>query len=330
MYQLNPLMYHEANISRLLTVAGTYKIPVVRGRYSVKVCGAGGAGGANGLSDGYAGGEGGPGGTAMPETYTVDITSAGMLTVYVGAGGKTYANGGNGGAGGDRTTTSHGNWGQVGGPGGGGGYPSYVKTNGLADTEFLSALGGGGGGGGGGGAGRDRYSGGGGGGGGGGYYRFADGVITSVPGQKGGKGAKYWDTGGAGVNGNTQDFPSIASGHGGRGGAGSGSGPGGAAAYGGGASGAGGGGGDGNSSNAYGGRGAGGAGGSETAGGGRQGGGGGTGATEASNLIDTPIAGTDYQGNVVTSGWGVGGTTNTNGSDGWVYIVRTGDIPQQA
>ena len=44
--------------------------------------------------------------------------------------------------------------------------------------------------------------------------------------------------------------------------------------------------------------------------------------TSAYNVHSAPTATTDYDGNTQTSGWGTGGTTNTNGSDGWVYIKR--------
>lgn len=308
MYQLNPFLYAPIGVyERLYTVAGTYKMPIAPGRYKVMVCGAGGAGGTS------TGATGGAGGTATVQTFTFDATTAANFRIYVGAGGKTYANGGNGGLGGASSA------GRPGGAGGGGGYPSYVVS---PAGDVYASLGGGGGGGAGGNSGYGRYAGGGGGGGGGGYYRFNTDTlqIQSVPGQAGGAGAggNSYMNGGNGTVGNTTDFPGVYSAGGAAGArtrAGSG-------ASGGGASG-GGGGEAGNTSGGLGGGGGGGAGGDMDAGGGR-----GDITSAAYNSHTTPTSGTNNKGDAVTSGWGIGGAPGQNGADGWVYIVRTGDVPK--
>ena len=198
----------------------------------------------------------------------------------------------------------------------------YIENDG-----YIFALGGGGGGGGGGGASYGRGCPSAGGGGGGGYYRFDNGTITSVPGATGGKnGGNNDGEGSAGGAGNTLDFPLCYSGHAGGGGYSDDDNRsyGGAGNNGGGAGGGGGGAGAGNHSSSRSGAGGGGAGGDYDAGGGGLG----TGsrntyrATSAYNVHTNPTATKDYNGNTQTSGWGVGGGTNANGSDGWIYIKR--------
>jgi hypothetical protein len=44
--------------------------------------------------------------------------------------------------------------------------------------------------------------------------------------------------------------------------------------------------------------------------------------TNAYNVHTAPTSTTDYNGIKQTASWGVGGTTNTNGTDGWVFIER--------
>lgn len=145
--------------------------------------------------------------------------------------------------------------------------------------------------------------------------------IVSVPGQKGG--AQTTAQGAAGVAGNTTDFPSLSSGNGGTGYSNGGAGwiniAGGSGKTGGGASGASGGG-----WASYSDGGAGGGGGGAGAGGSTDAGGGGAsyrGGGAASNHHTTP---TDTLEENLTYGLnnnaGIGGTTNSDGTDGYVLI----------
>lgn len=141
--------------------------------------------------------------------------------------------------------------------------------------------------------------------------------------------ASYWADAGAGVAGNTTDFPTITSGKGGNNRWGNIYG--GAAASGGGASGGGGGYGGGNDSDNVGGAGGGGAGGSLDAGGGKGGTSynqySGTAGGDGYNPHTTPTASTDYAGAASNLGRGGNGQTSsqaaTNGYNGWFYIVST-------
>lgn len=318
--QLNPLMMIN-KYERFFTAAGTQTLTLSPGRYLFVMRGGGGGGGENGSNGRWgAGGAGGAGGMGEIQTETILITEPTSVELYVGAGGLTYANGGNGGAGGSAGFT-----GGAGGRGGGGGMPSYIVIN----NEYYVANGGGGGGGGGGGSttSRERYAYGAGGGGGGGYYRFTNGTITSVPGQKGGNCNTYPVTmGQAGTAGNTTDFPDIKSGDGGGYASWVGYNYNGAkGASGGGASGAGGGGESQNTDYSAGGAGGGGAGGSTDAGGGKCGSGGAAAPTDASNPHTTPTDTTfENAQNGITGNYGIGGGVNTNGADGFVYIKRVG------
>lgn len=313
-FRVNPeelLLYTKAGLHNVLLTAGSYK---------VTIHGAGGAGGENGQSAGNrSGGIGGAGGVGKKKIEYFTLTSQSQVQIYVGNKGETKANGGNGGAGG--TYSAFGSTSYIkGGAGGGGGEPSYVKAN----DKYYFALGGGGGGGGGGAAGAGRYCPSGGGGGGGGYYRFdsSTGAIISVPGARGGySGGQDDGEGQQGVTGNTQDFPSIYSGHGGGGDRTVGA----VESYGGGAGGGGGGAGAGNHGGAVSGAGGGGAGGDMDAGGGSAGTLAGyvnKAAKNAYNYKTTPTSTTDYKGMKQTTNWGVGGTTNQDGTDGWVFIER--------
>lgn len=151
-------------------------------------------------------------------------------------------------------------------------------------------------------------------------------VIESVPGKNGGNRGNAGQDGQSGTAGNTTDFPNIFSGRGG--GYGSwlgGHDVGSAGANGGGASGAGGGSEGGNTDYSWGGAAGGGAGGSLDAGGGKRGSGHGS-PTDAYNPHTVPTSTTDYRGQTVSEGWGVGGAVGENGSDGWIYISRLGRI----
>ena len=319
---LNPFMISAGGLWGLFTVHGEYRLGLRSGTYLIKVHGAGGAGGENGGMGwpNATAGAGGAGGTGEIITRIISVPSHLSTNIHVGAGGLTHTNGGNGGAGG-----AGGGGSSVGGPGGaggGGGEPSYIAIN---NTYYVAeGAGGGGGGGGGGTTAYNNASRGGAGGGGGGYYRFSAGAIIAVDGKTGGN--QTTDYGQAGTDGNTTDFPTIASGRGATGTSDSYRIAGGAGASGGGASGASGGGWASYSSGgSFGGGGGGAAGGSLDAGGGGAGAGGvDTLAQPGSNAHTIPTASVDYLGNVVTSGWGVGGTTDTDGADGWVYITRTG------
>ena len=301
---------------------GAYNIKISDGTYYFWERGAGGAGGENG-GTGWVNapaGSGGAGGVGNLLFSSFVISGDTDVTVYVGAAGKTASNGGNGGSGGAGGGASVGG---PGGAGGGGGEPSYIKVD---NVYYVANGGGGGAGGGGGGTNYPSHAArGGGGGGGGGYYRLEGDSIISVAGKSGGnQTASYGENGTAG---NTTDFPDIRSGDGGGGFSNVYYIAGGSGASGGGASGASGGGWgsytEGNG--AGGGGGGGGAGGSPDAGGGQAGGGYGTG-TNGSNYHTTPTSSTDYLGNEVISGWGIGGSVNMDGYDGWVYLVRGEDI----
>lgn len=314
-------MYKEWPWAKLYENPGTYTVPLSPGKYAVLMRGGGGAGGTKGGGPGTPG-NGGAGGTSELVYTIVILTESANATIYVGAGGKTKANGGNGGNGG--TVGSRYEGGITGGDGtngcgGGGGYPTYIKIG----SAYYYATGGGGGGGGGGGARSGRYSGGAGGGGGGGFYRLdtTTGQIISVPGQPGAAGGRGYDYGvmaADGIAGNTTDFPTLSSGAGGNGNADDVR-YGGAAASGGGASGGGGGNSSGNEGDAFGGGGGGGAGGSLDAGGGAGGQGRNKGGN-GSNYHTTPTASTNYLG--TTSNLGSGGGMNQNGYGGWLYIKR--------
>lgn len=303
---------------RVWKTAGDYSVYLPQGTYEYKVHGAGGSGGDDGGTVTYSGGSGGAGGVGALATGSFVVTKPSYVFLHVGEKGLTKANGGNGGDGGYSAENNGG------GAGGGGGKPSYIKVG----TEVIFALGGAGGGGGGGGAISGRYREAGGGGGGGGWYRFDVNTLTviSVPGASGGaSGGDNDGEGKIGGAGNTVWFPMCYSGHGGGGGdSDGGRTKGGAGNNGGGAGGGGGGAGSGNHSSAHSGAGGGGAGGDYDAGGGKYG--------EGSKITDyitdafiahtIPTSTTDNEGNVQTSGWGVGGTPNTNGSDGWIYLKR--------
>lgn len=332
------LLFNESLfVPQLYQTPGVFYLNVPRGRYKISMRGAGGAGGvtggtAYGNSDVVAsGGAGGAGGTGELVEHTITVVHPTRATIYVGVGGKTYANGGNGGAGGAGGNSV------ASGAGGGGGHPTYIVFDDHAfidetDTEIaiLYATGGGGGGGGGSGALYGRYRWAGCGGGGGGYYRLEfdettrTATIKSIPGKAGRASGGNDDANGpAGLAGNTVDFPTVRSGRGGRGGySESVRSWGGAVAYGGGASGGGGGAGAGNHSSAFGGGGGGGAGGCLDAGGGFAGIGKTTDtiATAGYNAKTIATASTDYLGQ--DSALGRGGTTNTNGGNGWLYIIN--------
>lgn len=154
--------------------SGTQDVVFPAGTYQFVIRGAGGQGGYNNTGGDRLGGAGGKGGLNV---VTLTFTTLTTVTIYVGSNG-----GSNGGAAGDGTDAP-----SSPGAGGAGGYPSYIKVNG---TVYGATGGGGGGGAGGSDTNSGRYSDGASGGGGGGYYQLnSDGSITSVPGQKGGKGA---------------------------------------------------------------------------------------------------------------------------------------------
>ena len=201
-------------------------------------------------------------------------------------------------------------------------YTRNASNDYYSDTQSIIANGGGGGGGGGGGVGTGRYRPGGGGGGGGGYYSIDTNtlVITSVAGM----GGAYAPSGAPGISGTAgnQDFTAVYSGAG-AGGYGH---PGSAGAIGGGASGGSGGAIGNTGADVRSGGGGGGGGGTPGANGGF-GGAQGAGARQGDNAYNagtSPAPSIDYEGNAVTSGWGIGGTTNTDGADGWLYITRDG------
>lgn len=317
---MHSLVYglHLNKLEFLWKERGTYSVLLPAGTYYTYIHGGGGAGGNTAAATSLgASGTGGAGGKGDFITSSFVLADESVVSVYVGPGGLTYNNGGNGGAQG----TAHDS--ETSAAGGGGGYPSYVKT----PTQIIVAPGGGGGGGGAAsGQKSGRYSNSGCGGGGGGYYRpVVDGTsisIVSVPGKTGAPAGGDDDgSGSSGTTGNTIDFPTVYSGSGGDGGYYDGvRGHGGAMAYGGGASGAGGGAGAGNHTSSRGGGGGGGAGGSLDASGGGRGMGYRDGK-DGFNFHTTPTKTINYLNQVMSNGWGIGGTTNMNGADGWVYIA---------
>lgn len=155
-------------------------------------------------------------------------------------------------------------------------------------------------------------------------YNSGDILYVSVAGKNGLNG-NGGHNGNAGTAGNTTDFPMIYSGKGGEGSDWESRGSKSNGANGGGASGGSGGGTNWNTDYSAGGTGGGGAGGSLDAGGGSTGSGWNLG-TDAYNFHTTPTKSTNYLGEEVSSGWGIGGTTNMNGSDGWIYLVRCEDV----
>lgn len=299
------------------------------GTYKFIVRGAGGAGGetpptASGWN--FVAGVGGCGGKGELKEYIVDIPYLNIAQIRIGEGGKIYSSGGNGG--------EYGNAGSNGAPrsgsGGGGGKPSYLQLN----LNYYIANGGGGGGGGGGIATANRrYDNGGAGGGGGGFYKteIVNDVlqIISVAGKKG-RGATDYDT--PGVAGATGDGdPELYGGAGGKGGYNHNIG--GAQGFGGGASGASGGGGPSNDNGSAGGSGGGGAGGCKDAGGGKN-----ARNTIYNNFnsdIESYNAGKTTPTNTlpenaeygVNANYGIGGTTNTNGAQGFILIQRLPQTP---
>lgn len=218
---LNPLMFAGGSKDLLITVAGRTDVKLRPGKYVITMCGGGGAGGTRSMNSA---GNGGAGARGDIQSATITITDTVVATVYVGAGGRTYANGGNGGRSDDSpapTGKYRGN--NIGGFGGGGGYPTYIKignryyfANGGADdgaaaqgvagntTDFPGLASGRGGT--------------------GGYYKY-----TRGPGGAGANGGGASGGGGGGGAGN------HSSSHGGGGGGGAGGSPdagGGAAGYG--------------------------------------------------------------------------------------------------
>lgn len=297
--------------SFLYSIAGTYSLFLTEGKYRFVLRGAGGAGGANG-GNGVSGGCGGKGELVVYNDIVVSAPT--QITLIVGE--KGYLSGGNGGSGGSAG-------GYVGGQGGGGGHPSYfyLPTN---STYYYAEGGGGGGGGGGARFGGSKYSpvAASGGGGGGGKYWFSNGSVLSVNGAPGGDSATHSaQTGG---NGDTSRFPNLYGGHGGWSADSAGVNAQGAA----GGSGGGAGGGAGMcyiSSHDYksGGQGGGGAGGDNDAGGGTTQAGGQQNSSNPSNVKTIPtniVAENAIYG--VSGSFGMGGTPNNNGNDGFILIER--------
>ena len=304
------------------------------GRYKIVCRGAGGAGGKNGGTGtgGGTAGLGGAGEKGQLQEYTIDIQKPTIAQIRVGKGGTSVSNGGNGGNGGASGYGQQGyGAGQAGdgGSGGGAGLPSYVH---IDMNNYIAVGGAGGGGGGGSGTNNSYFAVGAGGGGGGGYYRVSviNGLVEaeSVKGKDGGHGGyDLWSGGQAGVEGNVTDFPDVTSGRsGGRGHSGWSYSDGQAGASGGGASGAGGDT-DGGNDLGYGGSAGGGAAGSDVAGGG-SGGITGSSGSSASNHYTQPIDTLEEnQEYGVNSNYGIGGTSNQDGSQGFIIIQRLQEVP---
>lgn len=314
--------------TQLFTSGSSISLPA--GQYQFIMRGGGGAGGQTGGNYGDSvGGVGGCGGCGKLVVQDVTVYSGGRhYNIVIGTGGLTYSNGGNGGfrgAGGVNASP-------YAGSGGGGGMPSYVWWTNNGNDYFYAANGGGGGGGGGGAATNNRrYDAGGAGGGGGGFYKIASNSqngfsVTSMAGKAGKNSTGYYTAGSVGENGyyiNSKDLNIYAGG----GGNGTGAVGAGQARYRG-ASGSSGGGGPANSNTGAGGNGGGGAGGCEDAGGGAN-------ARNTkysqynSSLAPTNAGKTtptntlaENQSYGVNADYGKGGTTNTNGSQGFVIVKR--------
>lgn len=303
---------------KLFDTTGWTTVTLPFGSYQVFCRGGGGAGGQHAQyrqDQNY--GSGGAGGKGEYTIMDFTVTNSHEThSLYVGWDGHFNDSYSNGGAANGNSINNYS------GCGGGGGGPTAYFTGFEEGKPYCIAQGGGGGGGGGAGAGYGRYSHAGSGGGGGGYFRGYKANNTlewaNYPGKQGGLGGGINDVGGqGGWTGNTEHFPNIVSGRGGRGGYsdGASSGWGGAEAWGGGASGGGGGAGKGNHSTSYGGGGGGGAGGCYDAGGGQRGKG-----------IEKYSASTDGYNfhNVPTD------LTNTNTAWGAPATLGRGGYPEQA
>lgn len=323
----------------LYTIAGSdTEVTLKPGHWVAVTRGGGGAGGdthnvapADAVGSQGIGGAGGKGDLTF---YPFTLQYLSKVLVHAGEGGLTKANGGNGGRSGTNgTRNADGTDGGASCGGGGGGKPSYIADSYLygasgkiALNHVLTYANGGGGGGAGGQQGNNgRYTGGSGGGAGGGYYTISsNGIITNHPGQVGPGGYTSGHTGGGkpGVNGYSAILVSAGDGGGGYRETGGAGGTGGGAS--GGASGAGKRN-DGDHRKRASGGGGGGAGGSLDAGGGQAGQGGAfAGGTDGHNYHTTP---TDtladnikYAG--VNDTYGIGGTTSTNGTGGFVLIKK--------
>lgn len=194
---MNGLFRVNAIPQKLLFTSGSGTLYLPAGYYKFILRGGGGAGGGDDGNSGVHSGSSGRGGRGKLNVVTRYYSTPQTLNYYIGDAGLTHPNNGNGGLGGyDSVSKSYA------APGGGGGKPTYIYIN----NEYIYALGGGGGGG----AGSMLFFGWAPSGAGGGYYRFSNGVITSVPGKNGVSVKR-----GAGTNGNTVDFPSLYGAHGG-------------------------------------------------------------------------------------------------------------------
>lgn len=150
---LNPFMYTKReSLDWTKNTAGNYRIIVQPGNYRIKYCGGGGAGGTNGSANNFANdstipGNGGAGGTAYKSETEITLNYGAEILVSIGAGGKTYANGGNGangGGGGYRyingITGGASDANAGGGAGGGGGWPTIVTIQ-TRQNAFYWGLG---------------------------------------------------------------------------------------------------------------------------------------------------------------------------------------------
>lgn len=180
MFFSKKLLYYQNLFPKVFTTPGTFTTMLPPGIYEVRGRAGGGSGGDNGGDSYYtSGGAGGAGAQGGVFAVGLNLSKATNITVYVGAGGLVYSQGGNGG--GATTQSGPQDAKGKGGKGGGGGLPSYIIVN----SSVYCAQGGGGGGGGGGAGHEGRFPFGAGGGAGGGYYHFnpADLSITSFPGR---------------------------------------------------------------------------------------------------------------------------------------------------
>lgn len=212
------LLYFQNFYPKIFTTPGVVQSVILApGVYEFILRGGGGSGGTTGPTvHSGPGGDGGAGTTSPLVIETVTISRAVTAEVYVGEGGRTYAQGGNGGAGGGGAGG--------GGAGGGSGGPSAISFPNDTNTGYIKFYSGAGAGGGGGGCagGYGREAPGGGGGGGGGSCLFLPSAsnilldcIQYISGATGGTG-RTWAYGTAGGTGTVAN-PDVSGGRGGGG-----------------------------------------------------------------------------------------------------------------
>ncbi|MBQ9540581.1 MAG: hypothetical protein IJU89_04125, partial [Alphaproteobacteria bacterium] len=135
---LNPLMFGAGIKELLVTQPGVSTVKLYPGKYLFTMCGGGGAGGTISTAA-RSGGNGGAGAHGELTSETVILTRTTIVTINVGTGGLTYANGGNGGYSDGSSVGGSYSSNYIGGFGGGGGMPTYIMFD--AQTASQSYFG---------------------------------------------------------------------------------------------------------------------------------------------------------------------------------------------